>query len=79
MKDNLKQLLFSFDYALVEPGHEEEAHKALKNFVTAVKKANKEIRVSGISSRACIKRSLSYRLDSMDIISGVGLTLPVSI
>ena len=49
MKDNLKQLLFSFDYALVEPGHEEEARKALKNFVTAVKKTNKEIRVSGIS------------------------------
>lgn len=49
MKDNLKQLLFSFDYALVEPGHADEAAKALKNFVTAVKKTDKEIRVSAIS------------------------------
>lgn len=49
MKDNLKQLLFSFDYALVEPGHGEEASKALKNFAAAVKKTGKEIRVSAIS------------------------------
>ena len=49
MKDNLKQLLFAFDYALIEPGHAEEANKALKKFVTAVKKVNKEIKGSAIS------------------------------
>ena len=49
MKDNLTQLLFAFDYALVPPGHGDEALKALKNFVSAVKKTNKELRVSAIS------------------------------
>ena len=49
MKDSLKQLLFAFDYALVPPGHVEEALKALRSFVSAVKKTNKEIRVSAIS------------------------------
>ncbi len=49
MKDNLKQLLFAFDYALIEPGHGDEAAKALKNFSSELKKVNKEIRVSAIS------------------------------
>ena len=49
MKENLTQLLFSFDYALVPPGHGDEALKALKNFASAVKATNKEIRVSAIS------------------------------
>ena len=49
MKDNLAQLLFAFDYALVPPGHVDETRKALKNFVTEVKKTNKELRVSAIS------------------------------
>lgn len=49
MKDNLAQLLFAFDYALIEPGHADEASKALKNFAASLKKLNKEIRVSAIS------------------------------
>lgn len=49
MKDNLAQLLFAFDYALVPPGHVDETRKALKNFVAEVKKTNKELRVSAIS------------------------------
>ena len=49
MKDNLVQLLFAFDYALIPPGHGEEASKALKNFNAALKKTDKEIRVSAIS------------------------------
>lgn len=49
MKDNLTQLLFAFDYALVPPGHADEALKALKAFVAEMKKTNKEIRVSAIS------------------------------
>ena len=49
MKDQLKQLLFAFDYALIEPGHGDEATKALKNFSSELKKVNKEIRVSAIS------------------------------
>lgn len=49
MKDNLCQLLFAFDYALIPPGHGDEASKALKTFVNDVKKTNKEIRVSAIS------------------------------
>ena len=52
MKDNLTQLLFAFDYALVPPGHGDEALKALKNFVAAIKKTNKELRVSAISFNA---------------------------
>ena len=52
MKDNLTQLLFAFDYALVPPGHGDEALKALKNFVATVKKTNKELRVSAISFNA---------------------------
>lgn len=52
MKDNLKQLLFAFDYALVPPGHADEALKALRSFVSTVKKTNKEIRVSAISFNA---------------------------
>ena len=49
MKDNLVQLLFAFDYALIPPGHGEEASKALKNFNATLKKTDKEIRVSAIS------------------------------
>ena len=49
MKDNLKQLLFAFDYALIEPGHADEAAKAIKNFASDIKKVNKEVRVSAIS------------------------------
>ena len=49
MKDNLAQLLFAFDYALIPPGHGDEASKALKNFAASLKKVNKEIRVSAIS------------------------------
>lgn len=49
MKDNLTQLLFAFDYALIPPGHGDEASKALKKFVSEVKKTNKELRVSAIS------------------------------
>ncbi|MBQ9383246.1 MAG: hypothetical protein IJT87_03325 [Ruminiclostridium sp.] len=49
MKDDLKQLMFAFDYALIEPGHADEATKALKNFAANIKKVNKEIRVSAIS------------------------------
>ncbi len=52
MKDNLKQLLFAFDYALVPPGHKEEALKALRNFMNRVKTTGKEIRVSAISFNA---------------------------
>ena len=49
MKDNLKQLLFAFDYALIEPGHADEATKALKNFANELKKLDKEINISAIS------------------------------
>ena len=49
MKDNLTQLLFAFDYALIPPGHGDEASKALKQFVSEVKKTKKELRVSAIS------------------------------
>ncbi len=49
MKDDLKQLLFAFDYALIPPGHGDEATKALKNFMSAIKKTDNEIRVSAIS------------------------------
>lgn len=49
MKENLTQLLFAFDYALVPPGHADEALKALKSFVADIKKTNKEMRVSAIS------------------------------
>ncbi len=49
MRDDLKQLLFAFDYALIEPGHADEAAKAMRNFVSAVKKVDKEINVSAIS------------------------------
>ncbi len=49
MKDNLTQLLFTFDYALIPPGHHDEALKALKKFAEDLKSTNKEIRVSGIS------------------------------
>ncbi|MBP5604881.1 MAG: hypothetical protein J6X60_04995 [Ruminiclostridium sp.] len=49
MKDNLTQLLFAFDYALIPPGHGAEVCKALKKFVSTVKKSNKELRVSAIS------------------------------
>ena len=49
MKDNLKQLLFSFDYALVEPGHADEASKAIRRFAADMKNTGKEIRVSAIS------------------------------
>ncbi len=49
MKDDLKQLMFAFDYALIEPGHSDEATKALRNFAASIKKVNKEIRVSAIS------------------------------
>lgn len=49
MKDSLKQLMFAFDYALIEPGHADEATKALKNFAAKLKKVEKEIRVSAIS------------------------------
>jgi hypothetical protein len=49
MKDNLTQLLFSFDYALIPPGHVDEALKALRSFVSALKATDKEIRVSAIS------------------------------
>ena len=49
MKDNLKQLLFAFDYALIPPGHKDEALKALKGFMNTVKKSGKEIRVSAVS------------------------------
>ena len=52
MKDNLKQLLFAFDYALVPPGHKEEALKALRNFMNRVKATGREIRVSAISFNA---------------------------
>ncbi len=52
MKDNLTQLLFAFDYALIPPGHADEALKALKSFVAAIKKTNKELRVSAISFNA---------------------------
>ena len=49
MKDNLTQLLFAFDYALIPPGHGDEASTALKQFVSEVKKTKKELRVSAIS------------------------------
>ena len=49
MKDNLKQLLFAFDYALIPPGHADEATKALRAFMNTVKKTGNEIRVSAIS------------------------------
>lgn len=49
MKDDLKLLLFAFDYALATPGHADEALKALKSFVTEVRKTKKEIQVSAIS------------------------------
>ena len=49
MKDNLTQLLFAFDYALIPPGHGDEASKALKQFVSEVKKTKKELRVSAIT------------------------------
>jgi len=49
MKENLAQLLFAFDYALIPPGHVDETRKALKSFVSEIKKTNKELRVSAIS------------------------------
>ncbi len=49
MKDDLKLLLFAFDYALATPGHTDEALKALKSFVSEVRKTQKEIHVSAIS------------------------------
>ncbi len=49
MKENLVQLLFAFDYALIPPGHADEAIKALRTFASSLKKTEKEIRVSGIS------------------------------
>ena len=49
MKDDLKLLLFAFDYALATPGHADEALKALKSFVSDVTKTGKDIQVSAIS------------------------------